>query len=115
MLVITFSTVDLFIFYLGFEGISIPIFFLIFLYGAELTKIRAALYFLIYSLSSSTFMALAIFLLYTQFGTTDICLLKTQILQGLHTLTSLPTSNETYSVLSNYYISSLSFERVGLL
>lgn len=77
MLIITFSTSDLFIFYLGFEGLSLPIFFLIFLFGAELTKIRASIYFLVYSLTSSTFMGLAIFLFYTQMGTTDVRALQT--------------------------------------
>lgn len=72
MLIITFSTSDLFIFYLGFEGLSLPVFFLIFLFGAELTKIRASIYFLIYSLTSSTFMALSIFLFYSQSGTTNV-------------------------------------------
>ena len=77
MLIITFSTSDLFIFYLGFEGLSLPIFFLIFLFGAELTKIRASIYFLVYSLTSSTFMGLTIFLFYTQVGTTDVRALQT--------------------------------------
>jgi len=90
MLIITFSTVDLFIFYLGFEGLSIPVFFLIYLYGAELTKIRASLYFIIYSFSSSTCMAVSIFLLYSQFSTTNINQIIVKYNSSIFSLDSYP-------------------------
>ena len=117
MLIITFSTTDLFIFYLGFEGLSIPVFFLIFLYGAELTKIRASIYFLIYSLSSSTFMGIAIFLLYSQFGTTDVLLLQLKLSNSLMFIinNSDILNNSYYINLAENYVSMLTFERLGLV
>lgn len=72
MLLITFYTTDLFIFYLGFEGLTIPTFFLIFIYGAEVTKLRAAKFFLIYSFISSTLLSFAISLMYIQYQTTNL-------------------------------------------
>ena len=114
MLIITFSTSDLFIFYLGFEGLSIPMFFLIFMFGAEITKIRASIYFLLYSLTSSTFMAISIFLLYSQFGTTDINTLKPRFTSSFITLLSTPTPTNTLGYLTNF-IPNLTFERLSLI
>ena len=87
MLLLIFSTEDLFIFYLGFEGLSIPVFFLIFLYGAEVTKLRASIYFLVYSFISSTCMAFAIFLLFSQFQTLNINQLKNYFNLNLSSIT----------------------------
>lgn len=72
MLVILFATSDLFVFYLTFEGLTIPTFFLIFIYGAEITKLRAAKLFLVYSFLSSTCLSLAISFLYVQFATANL-------------------------------------------
>jgi formate hydrogenlyase subunit 3/multisubunit Na+/H+ antiporter MnhD subunit len=72
MLFFIFLTTDLFILYLSFEGLTIPTFFLIFIYGSDLTKLRAAKFFLIYSFFSSTLLSLAIILLYIQFQTTSL-------------------------------------------
>ena len=44
-----YNTFYLFIFYISFEGITIPTFFLVYLFGAELTKIKASIVFLISS------------------------------------------------------------------
>ena len=67
MLFITFSSLDLFIFFLGFESITIPTFFIIYLFGSELTKIRASIVFLICSLTSSTFLTLTLISFYSQY------------------------------------------------
>lgn len=72
MLFITFSSLDLFIFFLGFESITIPTFFIIYLFGSELTKIRASIVFLICSLTSSTFLTLTLISFYSQFRTSNI-------------------------------------------
>ena len=108
MLFITFSTSDLFIFYLGFEGISLPVFFLVFVYGAEITKIRASVYFIIYSLTSSTFMAISIFLLYSHFGTTDVTSLKLKFKNLSLNFGDSLTNGIIYSEV-------ISFERLGLI
>jgi NADH:ubiquinone oxidoreductase subunit 4 (subunit M) len=72
MLIIAFYTTDLFIFYLAFEGLAVPTFFLIYIYGAEITKLRAAKFFLVYSFLSSTLLSIAIIELYTHFKTTSL-------------------------------------------
>ena len=114
MLIITFSTNDLFIFYLGFEGLSIPIFFLIFLFGADLTKIRASVYYLIYSFISSVCMALSIFLLYAQTGTTNIH--KLTLYFTLNTNSFLyPIKNYDYLYLNYKDVSLLSYERLNII
>ena len=110
MLIITFSTTDLFIFYLGFEGLSIPVFFLIFLYGAEITKIKASIYFIIYSFLSSVCMGISIFLLYSQFGTTNIYKI-TQLLQI--NLNSFTFNDEIYLISQNSSI--ITNERFNLI
>lgn len=107
MLIIAFSTLDLFIFYLSFEALSMPVFFLIFLYGAEITKIRASWYFIIYSLLSSTCMALSIFLLYSQFKTTNI-------LQLLTKFNPLVCNEKAFNFI-NIGQSIMSFERLSLI
>lgn len=76
MIIIAFSAIDLFIFFLSFEGITIPTFFLIYLYGSEVTKLRASFMFLICSLSSSTFITLGLISLYSQFKTSNINMLN---------------------------------------
>ena len=71
-LIIAFYTTNLFIFYIGFEGLTLPTFFLIFIFGADKLKFRAAKLFLIYSFLSSTFLSFGITLLYVQLQTTSL-------------------------------------------
>jgi NADH:ubiquinone oxidoreductase subunit 4 (subunit M) len=40
-LIVCFSTHDLFIFYLGFESITVPIYYLIHMYGSDIDKFKA--------------------------------------------------------------------------
>ncbi len=72
MLFIAFSSLDLFIFFISFEGMTIPTFFIIYLYGSELTKIRAAFMFLLCSLSSSTFLTLTLITLHSHYKSSNI-------------------------------------------
>lgn len=103
MLIITFSTGDLFIFYLGFEGLSIPVFFLIYLYGTEITKIRASLYFIIYSFLSASCMSISIFLLYSKFSTSNIHQL---IIKYKASISSIHKVNSEF-ILYNKHMGSL--------
>lgn len=76
MVLISFSSIDLFIFFISFEGITLPTFFLIYLYGSELTKVRASLMFLLCSLTSSTFITISLISLYSQFKSSNIYILN---------------------------------------
>ena len=78
-LIIAFSSLDLFIFYICFEGIAIPTFFIIYLFGAELTKIRASIVFLISSLLSSGCITIALVSFYTHYKTSGIYQLLTKM------------------------------------
>jgi NADH:ubiquinone oxidoreductase subunit 4 (subunit M) len=118
MLILAFSTIDLFIFYLSFEGLSIPVFFLIYLYGAEVTKIRASLYFIIYSFLSSTCMAVSIFLLYSQFNTTNInqLIISYKPICLIQQESSINLFNDFYlQELYNFNQNLMSFERLSLI
>lgn len=76
MLFFFFSILDIFSFYIFFEGALLPIFLIIGYFGSRLTRIRAAYYLLFYTLASSLFFFLGIFYLYNTFGTTNFLLLS---------------------------------------
>lgn len=74
-----FTILDLVGFYILFEGILIPMFLIIGIWGTREEKIQASYYFFFYTFVGSVFMLLAIFLLYSHVGTTDyqtLCSLK---------------------------------------
>ena len=56
-----FSALDLLLFYILFEGILIPMFLLIGIWGSREEKVRASYYFFFYTLIGSVFMLLGIF------------------------------------------------------
>nr|QJS34628.1 NADH dehydrogenase subunit 4 [Stauropathes cf. punctata NB-2020] len=66
-----FSALDLLLFYVLFEGILIPMFLLIGIWGSREEKVRASYYFFFYTFIGSVFMLLGIFQLYSSTGTTD--------------------------------------------
>lgn len=73
-----FTTLDLVLFYVLFEGILIPMFLIIGVWGSREEKIQASYYFFFYTFLGSVFMLLAIFTVYRYAGTTDY-----QVLCGL--------------------------------
>lgn len=66
-----FSTLDILLFYIMFEGILIPMFIIIGIWGSREEKVRAAFYFFFYTLVGSLFMLLCIFKIYELTGTTN--------------------------------------------
>ena len=71
-----FSALDLILFYVFFEGVLIPMFVIIGVWGGK-RRVYAAFKFFLYTLLGSVLMLLAILALYHQFGTTDIPTLMT--------------------------------------
>lgn len=69
-LLITFSTLDLIVFYIFFESVLIPMFLIIGIWGSRERKIKASYYFFIYTLTGSLFMFIAIIHIYLTTGTT---------------------------------------------
>ena len=66
-----FTILDLVGFYILFEGILIPMFLIIGIWGSREEKVQASYYFFFYTFIGSVFMLLAIFTLYSHAGTTD--------------------------------------------
>lgn len=76
-MIAVFCILDLFLFYVFFESVLIPMFIIIGVWGSRERKIRAAYQFFIYTLAGSVFMLLAILFIYFQVGTTDLQVLYT--------------------------------------
>src|SRR6202142_39879 len=71
LMVGTFSALDLVLFYLFFEGVLIPMFLIIGVWGGP-RRVYAAFKFFLYTLLGSVLMLLAILAVYFQTGSTDI-------------------------------------------
>ncbi len=71
MLVGTFCALDLVLFYLFFEGVLIPMFLIIGVWGGP-RRVYSAFKFFLYTLSGSVLMLLALLSIYLHAGTTDI-------------------------------------------
>ena len=72
-----FSSLDLLIFYILFEAILIPMYFLIGVFGSRDRKIRASYLLFLYTLVSSIVMFISILFLYVKYGTTNYIILST--------------------------------------
>ena len=70
-LLLSFSVLDLFIFYLAFESVLIPMFLIIGMWGSRLERIKAAWYFFFFTLVGSIFLLIAIIVIYVKLGTTS--------------------------------------------
>lgn len=71
LLIGVFTTMDIVIFYILFEGILIPMFLIIGIWGSREEKIKAAFYFFFYTLIGSLLMLISIFKIYALTGTTN--------------------------------------------
>lgn len=77
LLILTFSILDLILFYIFFESILMPMMIIIGVWGSRERKIGAAYQFFLYTLFGSVFFLLAILAIYFETGTTDISILLT--------------------------------------
>jgi proton-translocating NADH-quinone oxidoreductase chain M len=75
-LIFSFVTVDLMAFFIFFESILIPMFFLIGVWGSRERKIRASFFFFLYTLFGSMALFFSIFILYYDTGTTNFNILS---------------------------------------
>lgn len=71
ILVNIFASLDIFFFYVFFEGIVIPMFFIIGIWGSRRRKIYASYQFFIYTLLGSIFVLLAILSIYLNKGSSS--------------------------------------------
>src|SRR5207247_2848327 len=78
-----FTSLDLVLFYLFFEGGLIPMFLIIGVWGGQ-RRVYASFKFFLYTLAGSLLMLLAIMAIYWEAGTTDIpTLMHTAVPPGL--------------------------------
>jgi NADH-quinone oxidoreductase subunit M len=90
MMVGMFAALDFVVFYMFFEGVLIPMYFIIGVWGGP-RRVYAAIKFFLYTLAGSVLMLLALLLMWFIAGTTDIPTL-------LHT--SFPASMQTWLFLA---------------
>nr|QQO99826.1 NADH dehydrogenase subunit 4 [Selaginella nipponica] len=77
ILIAVFCMLDLLLFYVSFESVLIPMFLIIGIWGSRERKIKAAYQFFLYTLLGSVFMLLAILIIFSHAGTTDVPILLT--------------------------------------
>ncbi|MEM8590517.1 MAG: NADH-quinone oxidoreductase subunit M [Pseudomonadota bacterium] len=84
MMVGMFCALDFVLFYVFFEGVLIPMFIIIGVWGHGERRVYAAFKFFLYTLLGSVLMLLALLVLYLQAGTTDIpTLMQTPLASSL--------------------------------
>lgn len=71
LLIGVFTVMDILGFYVLYEGVLIPMFYIIGMWGAREQKITAAYYFFFYTLIGSVLMLISIMYIYKISGTTD--------------------------------------------
>lgn len=81
LLVITFTTLDLFYFYVFFESLLIPMFILIGVWGARKRKIKAGYLFFLYTLFGSLVMLFGVLYLFMITGSTNYFVLLNTVLE----------------------------------
>nr|WDA66138.1 NADH dehydrogenase subunit 4 [Phymatolithon calcareum] len=74
-LIQVFSVLDLFLFYVYFESVLMPMFLIIGIWGSRERKVRAAYQFFLYTLVGSLLMLIALLSIYFITGTTDLQIL----------------------------------------
>lgn len=75
LLINVFIVLDLFFFYVFFEGVLIPMFLIVGVWGSRQRKIHAAYQFFFFTLLGSIIMLIGIILIYVEMGTTDLQIL----------------------------------------
>lgn len=70
-LILAFSSLDIFLFYLSFESVLIPMLLIIVLWGQRARRVKAAYYFFFFTYIGSFFMLLSILYINVCLGTTN--------------------------------------------
>lgn len=68
LLILMFSVLDILLFYIFFESVLIPMFFLIGIWGSRGRRIHAVYQFFLYTLAGSVIMLIAILIIYSEVG-----------------------------------------------
>ena len=70
ILILVFSVLDLFIFYICFEASLIPMFFIVGFWGSRSRKIKAVFYLFLYTMATALLTLVSIFYIFLQVGST---------------------------------------------
>lgn len=76
LIVIAFSTLDLILFYIAFESVLIPLFFLVGIFGSRERRIKAAYYLMFYTLFGSVPFLIGLLYIWYKTGQTNLLLLE---------------------------------------
>lgn len=76
VLILVFTCLDIFFFYIFFEIVLIPMFLVIGVWGSRQRKIRAAYLFFLYTLLGSLFMLIGVVYIYRLVGSTNYIVLS---------------------------------------
>lgn len=79
-LILSFYTTNLLLFYIFFESVLIPMFLMIIYWGSSRRRIKAAVYFLLYTIVGSIFLLYAILYIYNIIGTLHYAELNSNLL-----------------------------------
>lgn len=72
LLILTFTSLNILIFFIFYESVLFPMFFLIGIWGSRKRRIRAAYFLLMYTIFGSIFMLLSILYIFNKFHTVDL-------------------------------------------
>jgi NADH-ubiquinone oxidoreductase chain 4 len=75
-LIFSFSAIDLIAFFVFFESILIPMFFIIGIWGSRERRVKASFLFFLYTLFGSIFLFFSILIIYYDIGTTNFTILS---------------------------------------
>lgn len=76
MLILVFTTQELMLFYIAFEGVLVPMFFVIGMYGSRERKIHAVYQFFLMTLVGSVLMLITILYIYVECGSTEMSVVR---------------------------------------
>jgi NADH:ubiquinone oxidoreductase subunit 4 (subunit M) len=79
-LILSFFSLDLVAFFISFESILIPMFFIIGIWGSRQRRVRASFLFFLYTLFGSIFLFFSLLILYYDTGTTSFSLLSKSVI-----------------------------------
>lgn len=96
LLILTFSSLNILLFFSFYEALLFPMFLLVGIWGSRKRRIRASYFLLMYTIFGSIFMLTSIIYIYNKFGTLDI--------QFLYNLTDKFTIKEQILLFLGFFI-----------
>lgn len=96
LLILTFSSLNVLLFYVFFESVLIPMFFIIGIWGSRKRRIRASFFLLMYTILGSVFMLISIIYIYIKIGSFDI--------EYIYTMSHVFTIKEQFFLFLGFFL-----------